>query len=155
MPPTFSAAPSRRTVFLLAAATTGFGIVRKIDGRIPKPSSPALPTAASSIAAPCPSFATSPKLAEIAKRNLLRQESGLPLLPVAQEFRLLKNAEASERFAQFAAAYGSRAHDRMLARVRQQLENEEWKPTGMSAMAFQTDVTKELRRLYEFSSDAA
>jgi hypothetical protein len=148
------ATPSRRTIFLSAAAITSFGVVRKIDGRFPKATLPALPDAASAVAAPCPSFATSPKLAEIANRNLLRQKAGLPLLSVAQEFRLMKNAEAIERFATFAAAYRSRVHERLLARVRRQLGNVEWKPTGMNAMGFQTNVTKELRRLYEFGSEA-
>jgi hypothetical protein len=155
MPPKFSTTPDRRTFLISAAVATSISNVRKIGGRIPKAALPALPNAASPFAASCATFATSPKLTEIAKRNLLRKESGLPLLSVAQEFRLMKNAEATGRFAKFAAAYRSHVRDRLLARVRQQLGNAEWKPTGMGAMAFQTNVTKELRRLYEFGSDAA
>ncbi len=41
---------------------------------------------------------TTTRLAEIARRNCLRNEFGLPLLPVAKELRRMKTAADTEKF---------------------------------------------------------
>jgi hypothetical protein len=50
--------------------------------------------------------ATARRLLEICRRNELRREAKLPLLPIAKELRRIKLQEDLEEFERFEAAYG-------------------------------------------------
>ena len=58
------------------------------------------------------------RLREIAQRNRIRQEAGLPLLLVPKELRRMKEAADAERFRKFSDAHCNRVQDKMLARAR-------------------------------------
>jgi len=93
---------------------------------------------------------TSRRLAEIVRRNELRRQASLPLISVAQEFRRLKTIESSQDFANFAERFRSRVQTKVLARIRRQVGDGDWKPNGaLQGMAFQNEVSERLRRVYE------
>ncbi len=136
----------RRDFLVTAAALATSGAARGIKGA---PVSATTPI--SSAALSIPSYPNaSAHLAEIAGRNLLRQESGLPLLSVSKELRRIKTAEASATFAKFCDAFRESVKGKVLARFRRQCGDPKWVPNGMlSGMAFEYEVSRELRKVYE------
>ena len=91
------------------------------------------------------------RLREIAQRNRIRQEAGLPLLLVPKELRRMKEAADAERFRKFSDAHCNRVQDKMLARARRRVGDPNWKPTGMlsgGGMLFGGQVDRQLRKLY-------
>lgn len=89
------------------------------------------------------------RLHEIAERNAIRQEVGLPLLSVPKELRRMKKAADAETFKKFADAHQNRVYDKMLAQVRGLCGDPNWAPTSMlSAMWFGTQVNRELSTLF-------
>ncbi len=71
-------------------------------------------------------------------------------LSIPQELRRIKNAEAYANFAKFSEALRKRVQQKMLARTRRRIGDPKWKPAGMiSGMAFEYEVSRELRKVYE------
>ncbi len=94
--------------------------------------------------------ATSARLAEIARRNRLRKESALPLLPVAKELRRMKTAADAETFERFRYARRQPVFQKMLARARRQRGDAAWTPKDFcERWQFSREVEMRLRRLYE------
>src|ERR1700761_1655546 len=67
-------------------------------------------------------------LLEIARRNQLRQEAGLPVLNVRQELRRLRTVEAHARFEEFVDARQPEMWKETLAAARLQ-RGEAWTPS--------------------------
>jgi hypothetical protein len=91
------------------------------------------------------------RLREIAERNRIRQEAGLPLLSVAKQLRRMKEATDTEKFRMFADAHRKRVYDKMLARVRRRCGDPNWAPTGMlsgGGLRFGAQVDEQMRKLY-------
>lgn len=91
------------------------------------------------------------RLREIAQRNRIRLEAGLPLLSIAKELRRLKEAANIEKFRKFADANRKGVYDRMLARARRRCGNPDWAPTGVlsgGGMWFNIQVERQTRKLY-------
>jgi hypothetical protein len=89
--------------------------------------------------------ATARRLLEIARRNEVRQEAKLPLLPIARELRRIKQQEELEEFERFEAAFGKAVWEEVL-KVRREAEgNPNWRPSWMEGVSYQTQVNKILR----------
>ena len=91
------------------------------------------------------------RLREIAERNSIRHEAGLPLLSLAKELRHMKEAADTQEFKKFSDAHRNRLYEKMLARVRRRCGDPNWAPTGMlsgGGLSFGAQVDKELRNLY-------
>jgi hypothetical protein len=94
--------------------------------------------------------ATARKIAEIVKRNCIRQEAGLPLLSVAKELRRMKTAEEEARFEAFTAVHQNAAWDDVLTTERKRRGQPDWRPsTFMEGLAFQSRVSKILREQFK------
>jgi hypothetical protein len=90
-------------------------------------------------------------LREIADRNRIRHEAGLPLLSVPKELRRMKEAGDAEKFRKFADAHRKSVHDEMLVRARRQCADPNWAPTGVlsgGGLAFGAQVDEQMRRVY-------
>ncbi len=93
---------------------------------------------------------TTSRLAEITARNNLRKEVGLPLLSIPKELRRIKTAEANARFVKFSETFRKRVQEKMLALTQRRRGDPNWIPAGvMAGMAFEYEVSRELRKLYE------
>lgn len=88
---------------------------------------------------------TAHRLLEIERRNAMRQEAGLPLLPVAREWRRIKRWEDAQAFEQFAAVHAQAVLDCILKLRREAEGNPNWRPSFMECMAYQNQVRKILR----------
>ena len=94
--------------------------------------------------------ATAARLAEIARRNRLRNESALPLLPVVKELRRMKTAADAETFERFRYALREPVFQKMLARARRQYGDAAWTPkTFCERWQFSREVEMRLKRLHE------
>jgi len=95
----------------------------------------------------CPS--TARRIEEIAARNRIRQEAGLPLLSIAQELRRMKAVYDAATFEQFAARYRQAVWDEVLAPVRQAKGDLYWRPRGfMEGLGYQAQVNELLRERF-------
>jgi hypothetical protein len=72
--------------------------------------------------------ATARRLMEIARRNEIRREAKLPLLPIAKELRRIKRQEDLEEFERFQAAYGKAVWEQVLKSRRGAEGNPNWRP---------------------------
>jgi hypothetical protein len=89
--------------------------------------------------------ATARRLLEIHRRNELRREAQLPLLPIAKELRRMKEQEELEALRRFEAA-DSRAVLEQILETRGQAEgNPNWRPNWMEGMHYQNQVRAVLR----------
>lgn len=91
------------------------------------------------------------RIRQIAERNRIRQEAGLPLLPVPKELRRMKETADTEQFRKFADAHRKMVYDSMLAPVRKQCGDPDWAPTGVlsgGALWFSAQVDQQMRKLY-------
>jgi hypothetical protein len=91
------------------------------------------------------------RLREIAERNRVRQEAGLPLLSVPKELRRIKEAADAEKFRTFAEAHRKSIYQKMLARERRRRGDPYWAPTGMlsgGGLWFDARVDEQLTKLY-------
>jgi len=86
--------------------------------------------------------ATARRLAEIARRNEIRQDAGLPLLSTVQELRTMKRQEDLEEFERFEAANGRAVWEEVLKRRRVAEGNPNWRPSFLEAMRLQNQVHK-------------
>jgi hypothetical protein len=89
--------------------------------------------------------ATARRLLEIARRNEIRREAKLPLLPVAKELRRIKRQEDLEEFERFEAAYGKAVWEEVLKPRREAEGNPKWRPNWMEGVHYQSEVSKILR----------
>jgi hypothetical protein len=90
------------------------------------------------------------RLQEIAARNRIRQEAGLPLLSVPRELRRMKEVTDVEKFRGFTEANRKRLNEKMLTRMRRRC-GASWAPTGVLAgggLWFGAQVDKQMRKLY-------
>jgi hypothetical protein len=145
----------RRQLLISAPTVAVAGIARNIThGKVLAKSEIAQPTEAlSSIEAQTSNFdnVTVLRLREIAGRNRIRQDAGLPLLSVAKELRRMKEAADTEKFRKFADAHRKRLYDKMLARARRRCGDPNWTPTGMlsgGGIWFNIQVERQARKLY-------
>jgi hypothetical protein len=89
---------------------------------------------------------TASRIAEIAKRNRVREEAGLPLLSIAKELRRMKTAEEEAKFEMFAAIHRKAVWGKVLVSERKRRRQPNWKPSSfMEGLAFQSRVSKILR----------
>jgi hypothetical protein len=91
------------------------------------------------------------RLREVADRNRVRQEAGLPLLSVPKELGRMKEAADAKKFRNFADAYRKRIYHKMLARVRRRCGDPQWAPTGIlsgGGLWFDARVEEQLTKLF-------
>ena len=89
------------------------------------------------------------RLEEIALRNRLRKEAGLPLLSVVKELRRMKTVEDGERFNQFVALHKKAVWNQVLKSVRDGMGDPNWSPNSITGMGIQANVLAILRRRYK------
>jgi hypothetical protein len=92
--------------------------------------------------------ATARRLMEIARRNEIRREAKLPLLPIAKELRRMKKQEELEEFERFEAVHGKAVWEEVLKARREAEGNPNWQPTWMEGVSYQTQVNKILRQKF-------
>ena len=149
----------RRNLLTAVAAVTTSRVIGPIDTKVgagqallPE-SSAALPisiTAVLPISITKADIVTATRLAEIARRNRLRYEFGLPLLSVATELRRMKTAGDTEKVERFRNALREPVFQKMLARARRQRGDMAWIPNGFcERWQFSREVEMRLKRLYE------
>jgi hypothetical protein len=85
--------------------------------------------------------ATARRLLEIARRNEIRWEAKLPLLPIAKELRQIKRREDLEEFSRFEAVYGKAVWEEVL-KGRREAEGPNWRPNSLEGMCPQSQVHK-------------
>src|SRR5690349_10165677 len=90
---------------------------------------------------------TARRLADIAARNRIRQEAGLPLLSIPQELRRMKNADDAAEFEAFASEHSAAVYEEILKAERNRRGQSDWRPSGwMDSMAHQSRVSRILRQ---------
>ncbi len=90
------------------------------------------------------------RLAEIARRNRLRNEYGLPLLSVAAELRRMKAAADIEKVEKFRDALREPVFQKLLARARRQYGDAAWTPKDFcERWQLSNEVEMRLKRLHE------
>jgi hypothetical protein len=94
------------------------------------------------------SAATARRLLEIARRNEIRREAKLPLLPIPKELRRMKRQEDLEEFERFEAVYGKAVWDEVLKERREAEGNPNWRPSWMEGVSHQSEVYKILREQF-------
>jgi hypothetical protein len=93
---------------------------------------------------------TARRIAEIAKRDRIRQEAGLPLLSIAKELRRMKTAEDQAEFEAFAAVHQSAVWDEVLTPGRKSRGQPHWRPSSfMEGLAFQSQINKILHEQFK------
>jgi hypothetical protein len=95
---------------------------------------------------------TARKIQEIAQRNRIREQAGLPLLSVPSELRKIKNVEIAAASEEFADRHGESVWEEVLAPVREGRREPTWRPTGfMEGLGFQAQISKILRERFDLS----
>jgi hypothetical protein len=89
--------------------------------------------------------ATARRLLEIARRNEIRREAKLPLLPIAKELCRMKRQEDLEEFEPFEAVHAEAVWQEVLKPRREAEGNPNWRPNWMEGISYQTQVNKILR----------
>jgi hypothetical protein len=93
---------------------------------------------------------TARKIEEIAARNIIRAEAGLPLLSIPRELRRIKQVADAAAFEAFADRHRQSVWEEVLAPVRQTRGEPNWYPTGfMEGLAFQAQVSRILREQFQ------
>jgi hypothetical protein len=102
------------------------------------------------------STATCSRLEEIAFRNRVRKEAGLPLLSVAKELRRMKMVADEKRFRRFAALHREAVWNDVVKIVREEIGDPNSRPTGcIVGMGFQARVDGILRDRYQRSRNGS
>jgi hypothetical protein len=131
----------RRQLLTSAAVIVGTGIVPSYLHA--EAATPSEVVSAAEISAWNVCAVTARRIAEITKRNRIRQEAGLPLLSIAKELRRMKTAEDQAEFEAFAAAHQRAVWDEVLAPERKRRGQPDWRPSSlMEVLAFQSRVNK-------------
>jgi hypothetical protein len=92
--------------------------------------------------------ATARRLLEIARRNEIRREAKLPLLPIAKELRRMKKQEELEEFERFEALHGKAVWQEVLKPRREAEGDPNWRPSWIEGGSYQTQVNKILRQKF-------
>jgi hypothetical protein len=143
-----------RRQLLASAAALSIGTIPGIEAAaVVTNSGPAVPVAeiARSETAACNICAgTAQKIQEIASRNIMRAEAGLPLLSIPRELRRMKQVTDAMAFEEFADRHSQEVWDEVLAPVRETKGQPNWCPTRlMEGLAFQAQVSKILRERFK------
>jgi hypothetical protein len=143
-----------RRQLLASAAALGIGTVPAgVAAAEVTNSNPAVPVgeiARSETAAWNVCASTAQKIEEIAARNIIRAEAGLPLLSVPQELRRMKQVTDAMAFEEFAERHRQAVWNEVLGPVRETRGEPNWRPTRlMEGLAFQAQVSKILRERFE------
>jgi hypothetical protein len=90
---------------------------------------------------------------QIERRNQIRREASLPPVSVSAELRKLYEHQRWVDFEHFlqTSPLRSRVEEKLLKRIRRQIKNPDWKPTGMlsgSGLFFHLRVRKVMARLW-------
>jgi hypothetical protein len=133
----------RRRLLTSAAAVTATGIVPGFEGADTAAAPDFFQSSPLTLEAEPPNFCagTARRLLEIARRNELRQEAKLPLLPIAKELRRIKRQEELEEFSRFEAAHAEAVLEEVL-KPRREAEGPNWRPSWMEGMYYQNQVRK-------------
>ena len=92
---------------------------------------------------------TARRLAEIAARNRIREEAGLPLLSMPRELRRMKQAADEVEFETFAAVHSAAVWDEVLAPERNKRGQPDWRPMSlMEGLRFQSLVSRLLHQRF-------
>jgi hypothetical protein len=137
--PDFPLSISRRRLLTSAAAVTATGVLPGVK-RADAAASPLTPKV--ELANFC--AATARRLLEIARRNEIRREAKLPLLPIAKELRRMKKQEELEEFSRFEAVHAKVVWEEVLKARRKAEGNPNWRPSWMEGMCLQSQVHKTL-----------
>ena len=143
--PDFPLNIDRRRLLATGAAVITAAIVPRAGCAKTALTNAALPTLPAETPALTLCAATARRLMEIARRNEIRREAKLPLLPIAKELRRIKRQEDLEEFERFEAAYGKAVWEEMLKARREAEGNPNWRPSWMEGISYQTQVNKILR----------
>jgi hypothetical protein len=92
--------------------------------------------------------ATARRLLEIARRNEIRREAKLPLLPIAKELRRMKKQEEIEQFERFEAVHGKAVWQEVLKPRREAEGDPNWRPSWTEGVRYQIQVNKILRQKF-------
>jgi hypothetical protein len=93
---------------------------------------------------------TARRIAEITKRNRIREDAGLPLLSIAKELRRMKTAEDQVEFEAFAAVHQRAVWDEVLLPECKRRGQPNWRPSSfMEGLAFQSQVNKVLHEQFK------
>ena len=138
----------RRQLLATATAISAAQILPSI-GATEAPPPHALPSLPSTPSRPSFCAATARRLMEIARRNEIRQEAGLPLLPIPRELRRLKQQEEAEGFERFEAAHGGAIWDAILKPRREAEGDPNWRPRNFfEGLGYQKEVFNTLRKQF-------
>jgi hypothetical protein len=140
----------RRRLLTSAAAVTATGIVPGFEGADTAAAPDFFQSSPLTLEAEPPNFCagTARRLLEIARRNELRQEAKLPLLPIAKELRRMKKQQELEEFERFEADYAKAVWEEVLTARREAEGNPNWRPNWMEGISYQTQVNKILREQF-------
>ena len=94
--------------------------------------------------------ATARRLLEIHRRNELRREAQLPVLPIAKELRRMKEQEELEAFRRFEAANRQAVWEQVL-----EARNLSWRPNWMEGLHYQNQVHAALRARFNAKREGA
>ena len=93
---------------------------------------------------------TARRLQEIAARNKIRGEAGLPLPSIPRELRRMKDAADTTEFETFADAHRSAIWEEALAPMREAKGDPNWRPRSwMDGMGLQAKVSRILRERFD------
>jgi hypothetical protein len=143
----------RRQLLVTAAAVTAAGIVPNAEA-VGATNSVQAASVTKAWVSETPALnvcaGTAQKIQEIAARNIIRAEAGLPLLSVPQELRRMKQATDAMAFEEFAAVHRQAIWEEVLAPVREARGEPNYRPTRwMEGLAFQAQVGKILRQRFK------
>ena len=140
----------RRQLLASATALSVAGIIPSL--RVTEaPRAQALPSLPPTpeVQGPNLSTAMAGRMAEIARRNEIRQEAGLPLLPIPRELRRMKQQEEAEEFERFEAAHGRAIWDAILKPRREAEGNPNWRPrNSFEGLGYQKEVFNTLKKQF-------
>jgi hypothetical protein len=143
-----------RRQLLASAAALGIGTVPAgVAAAEVTNSNPAVPVgeiARSETAAWNVCASTAQKIEEIAARNIIRAEAGLPLLSIPKELRRLKQVTDAMAFEDFADRHRQTVWEEVLASVRETRGEPNWYPSRfLDGMLYQSRVREILRERFK------
>jgi hypothetical protein len=89
---------------------------------------------------------TARRLEEIAERNRIREEAGLPLLSIPTELRRMKEVADATDFQALSAVHRQAVWDEVLAPERKRRGQPDWRPWSfLEGLGYQAQVSRILR----------
>jgi hypothetical protein len=143
-----------RRQWLASAAALGVGNIPGPDAAVEVTNSGPAVTVAEIPTSDVPALkvcaGTAQKIQEIASRNIIRAEAGLPLLSIPKELRRMKQVTDAMAFEEFSAQHRQTVWDDVLAPVREAKAEPNWYPTRfLDGLAYQSRVSKILHERFE------